>query len=414
MSRGTLQRTFTIALTLAASACLEQSGSTITSIEAGQAPSLSASGISVTPVSLDWQAQARTLVAGANMSPLAAARVYAALSVAQYGAVMATDDADADGTVPANGVGAGGRSALESHRGAVAGASAQVLTFFFPAAAASLEQRVTAEGETGPGNVHPDFTRGVATGRGVGDQIVLRAKGDHFTAPWTGTVPTGPGLWIANGPPAGATLGGMTPYLLTSGSQFRAPPPPAFGSPAFLTDLAEIKNLSVTRTPAQTATALYWNFGTGTFTPPGYWDLTAANYITTHGLDERAATHALALTTTAMMDALIGCWDSKYYYWVMRPVQVDPTITMTYGLPNHPSYPSGHSCSSAAAATVLTSLFPDKASELAGWVTDAGLSRMYGGIHYRFDITAGANLGTAVAQWAIARDQQSGLLAAMQ
>ena len=80
-------------------------------------------------------------------------------------------------------------------------------------------------------------------------------------------------MWIANGPPAGATFGGVTPYLLTSGSQFRPPPPPAFGSPAFLTDLDEIKTLSVTRTPAQQAIASYWNFPTGTFTPPGYWNL---------------------------------------------------------------------------------------------------------------------------------------------
>lgn len=113
------------------------------------------------------------------------------------------------------------------------------------------------------------------------------------------------------------------------------------------------------------------------------------------------------------MDALIGCWDAKYHYWTLRPTQADPSITLVFALPNHPSYPSGHSCSSAAAATVLAYLFPDRAAEVAGWVTDAGLSRMYAGIHYRFDITAGKNLGDAVAQWAIARDRQSGLLSAM-
>jgi membrane-associated phospholipid phosphatase len=326
---------------------------------------------------------------------------------------MATDDSDGDGVLPENGIGAGGRSALESQRGAVAGASAQVLSFFFPAAAAALEQRVIVEGETGPGNVHPHFTSGVATGRAAGNTIVERTKADHFTAPWTGTVPTGPGMWIANGPPAGATLGGVTPYLLTSGSQFRSPPPPAFNSPAFLTDLNEIKSIAMTRTPAQQAMAIYWNFPTGTFTPPGFWNLTTGNYIESHGLDERAATHAFALTSAAMMDALIGCWDAKYYYWTLRPSQADPSITLSFGLPNHPSYPSGHSCASAAAATVLAYLFPDRAAEVAGWVTDAGLSRMYAGIHYRFDIVAGKNLGDAVAQWAIARDRQSGLLTAM-
>jgi membrane-associated phospholipid phosphatase len=71
-------------------------------------------------------------------------------------------------------------------------------------------------------------------------------------------------------------------------------------------------------------------------------------------------------------------------------------------MPNHPAYPPAHAYASAAAATVLGSLFPDRASELDGWVTDAGLSRMHAGIHYRFDITAGRNLGVAVGQWALA------------
>jgi membrane-associated phospholipid phosphatase len=376
--------------------------------------SASVSALVVGPSSPGWQEQARSLVAANNLSPLAAARVYAALSVAQYAAVVAAaDDRDVDGQQPANGLGTGGRRLLESHRGAVAGASAQVLSFFFPAAAASLEQRVQTEAAAGPGSVHPHFTRGLALGRSAGDVLVVRARNDHFNAPWTGTVPVGPGMWVANGTPVGVTFGGVTPYLLTSGDQFRPPPAPAFGSPAFLTDLEEIRTLASTRTAEQLASALYWNFATGTFTPPGYWNRTAAAYIETHALDEHAATHAFALMHAAMMDALIGCWEAKYYYWTLRPSQAAPQITLTFGLPNHPAYPSGHSCVSAAAATVLSHFFPDRATELTNWVTEAGLSRMYAGIHYQFDISAGRDLGVAVARWAIGMDQSAGLLAAM-
>jgi membrane-associated phospholipid phosphatase len=405
--------TISLAIAVAATACSSESGRNApTSIDLSDVPIHSALALSVAPASPGWQAQARTLAAANSMSPWAAARVYAALSVAQYAAVVAADHSQSDGQLPANGVGEGGRSALEARRGAVAGASAQVLSFFFPTAAAALEQRVLDEGGTGPGEIHPQFTRGVAIGRDAGDAMVTRAKNDRFTAPFTGTVPTGPGMWVANGPPAGATLGGVTPYLLTSGSQFRPPPPPAFGSPAYLTDLVEIKTIAVNRTQAQIDIAFFWNFPTGTFTPPGYWNLTTANYIAANALDERAATHAFALTTTAIMDALIGCWDAKYFYWMIRPSQADPSISLTFGLPNHPSYPSGHSCGSAAAATVLAYLFPAREAELGGWVTEAGLSRMYAGIHYRFDIVAGKNLGVAVGQWAIAKDQ-AGLLAAI-
>jgi membrane-associated phospholipid phosphatase len=356
----------------------------------------------VAPSSIGWQEQARTLVAANNLSPLAAERVYASLSVAQYRAVSAIDDSDTDGLLPENGVGAGGRSALEAHRGAVAGASAQVLSFFFPAAGASLEQRVTTEGNATPGDVNPHFTAGLATGRSAGDNMVARLRADHFTTPFTGIIPAGPGLWIANGPPAGATLGGVTPYFLSSGNQFRPAPPPAFGSAAYLNDLHEIRAISDNRSQPQLAIALFWNFPTGTFTPPGYWDLVASDYIVANGLDERSATRTFALTNAAGMDALIGCFDAKYTYWMIRPPQADPGIVTTFPVPNHPSYPSAHSCVSAAAATVLASLFPDRTSEVSGWVTEAGLSRMYAGIHYRFDITAGRNLGEAVGQWALA------------
>jgi membrane-associated phospholipid phosphatase len=261
---------------------------------------------------------------------------------------------------------------------------------------------VSAEGEAGPGNVHPQFTRGFAIGQSKGEAMVNRVMNDRFTAPWTGTVPVGPGMWIANGPPGAAMLGGVASYFLNSNSQFRSSPPPAFGSAAFLAATNEIRTIATNRTAAQTAIALYWNFPTGTFTPPGYWNLVASDYVEAYGLEERAATYAFALTQAATMDALIGCWEAKYYYWTLRPSQADPQITLSFALPNFPSYPSGHSCASAAAATVLAHLFPQRTSELEAWVTEAGLSRMYAGIHYRFDIDAGRELGRAVGEWAIA------------
>jgi membrane-associated phospholipid phosphatase len=403
MSRSRLYGIPTLALIAAmATACSEQSTAPASRAATNEGAGSGLSELAGRLSSVGWQERARSLVAANNMSPLAAARVFAALSVAQYRAVMAIHDSDVDGQLPEEGLGAGGRSALEARRGAVAGASVQVLSFFFPAAAESLEQVAHLEGESGAGDVHPQFVGGLAIGRDAGDALVDRARNDHFTTPWTGTVPVGPGVWVANGPPAGAALGGVTPYLLSSGDQFRPPPPPAFGSAAFLSDLNEIRGLALNRTPAQQAIALYWNFPTGTFTPVGFWNLAASHYVEQYSLDERAATRAFALTHAAMMDALIGCWDAKYYYWSMRPSQADPLITLSFGLPNHPSYPSGHSCASAAAATILGSLFPEQTQELSTWVTEAGQSRMYGGIHYRFDITAGAQLGDAVARWAIA------------
>ena len=123
-----------------------------------------------------------------------------------------------------------------------------------------------------------------------------------------------------------------------------------------------------------------------------------------------------ALLHAAIMDAQIACYEAKYFYWMLRPTQADPLVVLVLPeipLPNHPSYPSGHSCHAAAAATVLGYFFPDRAAELENVVTQMGLSRLYAGIHYRFDITAGRDLGNAVGQWAIAVDESAGLLAAM-
>jgi len=114
------------------------------------------------------------------------------------------------------------------------------------------------------------------------------------------------------------------------------------------------------------------------------------------------------LTSTTMFDAAISCWDAKLTYWLIRPWNADtrivPLASMGTPPPNHPSYPSGHSCVSSSGAEVLATFFPENRTELEAMVTEAGLSRMYGGIHYRFDIVAGQHLGRSVAAFTIAAD----------
>jgi hypothetical protein len=255
--------------------------------------------------------------------------------------------------------------------------------------------------------MHRQFTRGVGIGRAAGDAMIAHLKTDGFTAPWTGTVPVGPGLWIPTSlPPGGGVLPNVRPYFLTSNSQFRPAPPPAFGSAAFLVDLTEVLTRTQNITQEELAFARYWDFPAGTATPLGFWNGAAAGYVSQSRRDERTATEVFSLMHAAMFDALIGCWEAKYHYWLLRPSQANPAVSLAFTLPNFPSYPSGHSCTSAAAARVLTHFFPDRASELEGWVSDAGLSRILAGIHFRFDVTAGQVLGRAVADWAIARNAQ--------
>jgi membrane-associated phospholipid phosphatase len=361
-----------------------------------------------------WQELARSLVAANNVGPIPADRAYALVSLAQYGALTdQNDDEDEDGN--RSGHGRGGRHSRAFQRGAVAGASSVVLAYLFPASAAALEQRVADEQAAA---ATPDFARGVEQGKVMGNRMVAWGRADRSDVPFTGTIPEGPGLWTRNpAPPGGAlppivapTFGGVAPYTLESGSQFRPPLPPTFNSPEFLADLAEIRQLSDTRTQEQLDIAVFWNFPAGTPTPPGYWNQVASDLIVERGLSEKKAAHVFALMDAAMLDAAIGCWDAKFYYWYIRPWQADLAITTPIGRPNHPSYPSGHSCVSAAATTVLTHFFPKQRQELQGQLEEAGLSRMYGGIHYRFDIDAGQQLGKSVGRYAIRFDHRKGLL----
>jgi hypothetical protein len=217
------------------------------------------------PATLGWNEQALTLVAANSVGPVPAARIYAALSLTQYAALNEPRANSNPGDNPRiTGPDDDGRGSSGSwERGAVAGASARVLGFFFPGAAASLAQRVSAETEN-----NRQFARGLEAGTRLADVMIERVRNDHFTDPWTGTVPVGPGLWTNVGPPQAPMLGKMTPYFLTSGDQFRSPPP-AFGSAAFLADLQEVRTISDNRpsNPDQLALARFWHYGAGTVTP---------------------------------------------------------------------------------------------------------------------------------------------------
>ena len=336
--------------------------------------------------SVAWNQTARDLiVARAVASPIAQVRILAYLSVAQYNAVVAAEDAKD-----------GGRHA--SPAAAAGGASVVLLKSFFPADAALLEATLAGQlaAEPWPGARNKDIASGEALGRAVGADVVAYAATDNTNVLVPPPAPIGPAYWTSSlVPPAPSILGlyGTRPFVLTSGDQFRPPPPPAFGSSEFLTALAEVRTLSDTRTPVQLAIAQFW-----AARGPAYMNEVAAGLIIGHRRTEREAARILALANMAGFDATIGCFDAKFAYWLVRPSKIDPAITLPVGLPNHPSYVSGHSCNTASYATVLAGAFPSESARLAAMIEEAGLSRMYGGLHYRFDCEAGQELGRRVAR----------------
>jgi hypothetical protein len=346
-------------------------------------------------------------------------------SVAQYAGVLAVagdDDRDGD------------RASSAAVRGAIAGASARILTFLLPTEGTRVEAQLTAEGNAVTGPAHADFTRGVEAGRAAAGAVVSFGRSDGFAhadgSPWIWDESmrnaSGRGIWEgapaippnARPAPAGFQFPAITPYFLkgthrrSAQSQFRPKAPPEYttdqpNSP-FETALREVRYISDHRTGAQIATANLWNAR-----GPGYWAEEAAVFIDERHLDERAASHIHALMFASLMDAAIGCWEAKFHYLFLRPIMADAGIHLVFAMPNHPTYPSGHSCLSASAATVLSLYFPSHAKELDAQVVDAGWSRIYAGIHYSFDIEAGQKLGRSTAEWAISYDRRRGLLSAV-
>jgi membrane-associated phospholipid phosphatase len=362
---------------------------------------------------LAWQKTARDLVASHKFAPNAATRIYALHSMALYAAVVAVGRGDDE-------AGGDGRAGYEAQRGAIAAASVQLLSSIseFADAVPGLEAQLAAYGSDASGKTHPQFTRGVAIGRAAGNIMSDWAKNDGYSLQWNESMRNAPGdgIWqgIPGTPPSGYQYPTVKPYFLTSQNQFRAPAPPAYLSARFNTDLAEVRAISQSRTAEQIRIANAWNLAAGTITTLGHWNEQAALYIDEQQFDERAASHLFALMDAAVLDATIGCWETKFLYLMLRPTMADSkNITTVYTLPNHPSYPSGHSCLSSAAATVLSQYFPAHAAQLQADVVEAGLSRIYGGIHYRFDIEAGQALGRSTAEWAMDYDRRFGVLSAL-
>lgn len=381
------------ALTIAMMACADQplGSGHLTASQPG-APT-SAPAFSEANAASDWNGVARGLVAANNSSPFVAIRGYAILSVAQYNAAVAAEQSPNPGVRP-------------SVQAAIGAASVAVLSYLYPAASATLEARLedVLALPARPGNRHADAAAGETIGRAVGAAVVTRAQGDRFFAPWTGTIPTGPGIWSSPNPPAGPGFGLAKTWFLLSGSQFRPAPPPAFNSPAFLAALAEVRQISDSRTPEQHALAVYWNLPAGTHTPPGFWNEEAVRLAARYALNERRTAHLLALMNMVSFDAVVASHEAKYHYWLLRPTQADPMISPSFGVPNFPAYPSNHAALSAGMARILGDRFPSERRRLDALAEEAALSRVLGGIHYRFDGDAGVELGRKVASWALSHD----------
>lgn len=342
-------------------------------------------------LSTRWNQRAVALVVArqpAGNGQAAVSRILTYLSLAQYRAVTAA-------------LAAGGPRST-SISAAVGGASVAVLNSFFPLDVASTEGQLKGDLAIlpSPSANREDVAAGELLGRTIGAAVLAQAASDNYLVASPSATPVGQDKWVSSAAAVVRSLYGTRPFFLSSASQLRSPAPPAVGSAAFTAGLAEVRQIANTRTAAQVTIAQNWNTSSGPFTA-GSLNLIADDLIRENRLTEPAAAVILAFANAAAFDAQIACWDTKFAYWTMRPSQVDPTITMAIALPNHPSYPSGHSCMTAAFMGVVSAALPLEKTRLDAMVDEAGMSRVYGGIHFRFDVDAGREIGVAAAALAL-------------
>lgn len=342
-----------------------------------------------------WSAEARALVSSASLGSPPAARLYAIMTVAQR-VTLERIGADTLRTSP---------------QAAIGYASARVLTALLPSHSASVQTTLRNELRQPGVGTSAAIAAGKTLGELVADSLLSVRAGDSTALLGTVVLPTGPGVW-ASAPgkePVNPRWGEARPWLLSSGDAITVPPPPAFTSTAFQSALAEVRRISDTRTEEQLAIARYWALGSGTPTPPGWWNGVAADLCVHYRLTERQCATTLATMHQAMMDAGIVTWVAKYRYLLARPYQMDPAITQPVEPSNHPSYPSAHSTYSSAAGVVLGWYFPREKPLLDQWVHEANVSRIYGGVHYRFDGDQSDVIGRQVGALFVASFTASGL-----
>jgi len=323
-------------------------------------------------------------------------------------------DASITPHLPANGL-----PSYPSEGAAIAAVSQVILSAMFPLDKDFIAEKAAEHKNSliwAGMNVQSDLVAGDSLGRAVAAVFMARAKTDGMSA---AQAPKAVSDSLRDA--AQARLGwhwenletparpvGITPlygrvkmWCVPNVELVRPVPPPAPGSPEFQKDADELVELSNNLTVEQRKIANFWADGLGTYTPPGHWNRFAADIMVKYRDNPLRAARTFAYMNMAIMDAGISCWDAKYYYHYPRPSQVIPGFKTILGIPNFPSYTSGHSTFSAAAASVVGHIYPAEKARADAWAAEAAISRVYAGIHYRFDAEVGNTQGRAVANYAI-------------
>jgi membrane-associated phospholipid phosphatase len=295
-------------------------------------------------------------------------------------------------------------------------------------------------------NMPPDvYERSMAYGETVAKHILAWSKKDNYAQTRSMakfTIDTKDAArWRPTPPMYGDALEPhwpkIRPWVMDSANQFSAPAPMPFSTQKgsdFYKQAYEVYEIGKARNADHEAIAWYWDdnpfavevsghlaFGRKKISPGGHWMNIAAEACRVAKSDIMQSTEVYVKVACALTDGFISAWDTKYRYKLIRPESyinqyIDPEWAPLIQTPPFPEYTSGHSTISAAAATVLTNIygdnfaFTDSTEVEFGLPTRAfrsfheaadevGVSRLYGGIHYRQGNVEGLKCGRKIGQY---------------
>jgi PAP2 superfamily protein len=388
----------------------------------------------VNPV-LQWNRILLTIVRtpGAQPATNHATRSFAIMHAAIYDAVNAIDRTHGSYLIRLSGV-----PHHASQEAAAAAAAHEVLVALYPAFKSQLDSDLRQSLAPIPDG-HRKAT-GISVGQAVADDILaLRSNDGANDPPILYGFGSAPGDYQSTPPnfpkqPQFTHWSHVTPFALDRADQFRPGPPPELTSDAYAGDFNEIKSVGITNSATATAdealTGRFWNGAI-----QNYWNEITQTAASAHDLTTAQSSRLFALLNLTLADAVIAFYDAKYTYNLWRPVTAiraadtdnnpqtvaDPNFLPEVGkTAPDPSYPGAHATISAAGAEVLISFFEDDQFDfnvtsealpgversfttLSAAAEEATLSRIFAGQHFRFDLTAGSQLGRDVADLVLGR-----------
>lgn len=386
----------------------------------------------------DWNTVALDAIRFNSTPPPIASRALAMLHAAIYDAVNGIsrthESYRVESAVPSS----------ASKQAAAGAASHTVLVQLFPSSTDMFDALYASTLAAIPDG--PQKNAGVVWGKSVGAAILLWRSSDNSDVMVSPTGGDDPGAWRPT--PSGFAAyvlpqwAFVAPFAMPTSSHFRPLGPPALGSARYAEDYDEVKTLGAavgsSRTIDQDLIALFWADGAGTETPPGHWNTIAQGVALRARNTVEQNARLFALLNIAMADAAICAWDAKYFFHNWRPVTAirngdmdgnastvgDPLWTSFIVTPPFPDYVSGHSTFSGAASTVLAMFYgsdqiaftagsdflPGVTRDFASFsaaANEAAVSRLYGGIHFRFANDDGLRGGIEIGEWTFTHYMQA-------